>query len=410
MQCFDPDLARRDPHAREAEQFLRLRSLLARALADAPGWQAHLAGVDPHAVAMREALARLPLLRKADLPRLQGEAPPFAGLTLSGPGRLARLFVSPGPILDPEGFGVDWWGSGRAFHALGLEAGDVVHNAFAYHLTPAGTMFESGAHALGCAVIPAGTGNTEAQVDALSRYRARAYCGTADFLKILLDKAADLDRDVSSLQLALVSGAALHASLKAELEGRGLTVRQAYGTADLGIVAYETGPAEDGMAVNENVIVEIVRPGTGEPVPRGEIGELVVTRLNADYPLFRFATGDLSAFLSREVSDGLTAPRIRGWLGRADQTTKVRGMFVRPDQVAEIGRRHPALKRLRLVVTREGERDRMCLMAESEDAGLAGPLEETLAAVTKLKGSCEIVSPGSLPADGKVIADERRYD
>lgn len=410
MQRFDQDLARRAPQAREAEHFLRLRSLLKRALAEAPGWQAHFGAVDPETITSREALAGLPVLRKSDLPRLQEERPPFGGLALTPPGRLSRLFVSPGPILDPEGFGEDWWSAARALHALGLKAGDVLHNSFSYHLTPAGAMFETGAHALGCAVIPAGTAGTEAQVDTLARYGARAYVGTPDFLKILLDKAAELGRDVSSLTLALVSGAALPASLKRELESRGLTVRQAYGTADLGIIAYETGDAEDGMAVSEEAIVEIVVPGTGDPVPEGEIGELVVTRLNADYPLFRFATGDLSAIRTADAPDDVTAPRIRGWMGRADQTTKVRGMFVRPEQVAAVARRHPEFGRMRLVVTRENERDVMTLHAEGEDEAAASALAETLAAVTKLKGECRIVAPGSLPKDGRIIADERRYD
>ncbi len=410
MQRFDQDLARRTPEAREAEHFLRLRSLLKRAIAEAPGWQAHLGSLDPETVTSRKALARLPLLRKSDLPCLQAGQPPFGGFALSQPGRLKRLFVSPGPILDPEGFGEDWWGAARALHALGLKPGDVLHNSFSYHLTPAGAMFETGAHALGCAVIPAGTAGTEAQVDALARFGARAYVGTPDFLKIVLDKAAELGRDVSSLTLALVSGAALPASLKRELEARGLTVRQAYGTADLGIIAYETGTAEDGMAVAEEAIVEIVAPGTGDPVPDGEIGELVVTRLNADYPLFRFATGDLSAIRLGSVPGDNTAPRIRGWMGRADQTTKVRGMFVRPEQVAAVAARHPELGRMRLVVTREAERDVMTLHAEGEDARLASAVAETLAALTKLKGECRIVAPGSLPKDGKVIADERRYD
>ncbi len=410
MQGFDRTLARREPAARTHAQYRVLRDLLRQALDTAPGWRAHWGSLDPEAVTTPEALAKLPVLRKSDLPRLQGERPPFGGLALAEPGRLARLFVSPGPILDPEGFGGDWWSAARALDALGLEAGDVLHNSFSYHLTPAGAMFESGAHALGCAVIPAGTAGTEAQVDALARYKARAYVGTPDFMKVLLDKAAELGRDVSSLRLALVSGAALPASLKRELEGRGLTVRQAYGTADLGIIAYETGPAEDGMAVSEEAIVEIVTPGTGDPVAPGEVGELVVTRLNADYPLFRFATGDLSALHTGTVSDGGTAPRIRGWMGRADQTTKVRGMFVRPEQVADVARRHPEIGHLRLVVTREGERDVMTLHAEAPDEGLADALAETLATVTKLRGTARVVAPGSLPRDGKVIADERRYD
>jgi len=410
MQRFDPDLARRDPAAREAEHFLRLRRLLKRALDEAPGWRAHLGEVDPDAVTTRAALARLPVLRKADLPRLQAAHPPLGGLALSPPGGLARLFVSPGPILEPEGVGPDWWGAARALHALGLRAGAIVHNSFSYHLTPAGAMFETGAHALGCAVIPAGTAGTDAQVDALARYGASAYCGTPDFLKVLLDKAAELGRDVSALRLALVSGAALPASLKRELEARGLTLAQAYGTAELGIIAYETGAAEDGMAVSEEAIVEIVAPGTADPVPDGEVGELVVTRLNADYPLFRFATGDLSAIRPGMAAGEITAPRIRGWMGRADQATKVRGMFVRPEQVAAVARLHPEIGHLRLVVTREGERDVMTLHAEGADEGAADALAETLLSVTKLRGVARVVAPGSLPRDGKVIADERRYD
>ncbi|WP_294644089.1 phenylacetate--CoA ligase family protein [uncultured Aureimonas sp.] len=410
MTVYDRTLARREPAARAAAQFATLRTLLAEALARAPGWQAHLGALDPATVTSREALARLPVLRKSDLPRLQDERPPFGGLALKAPGALARLFVSPGPILDPEGFGADWWGAARALDALGLEPGDVLHNSFSYHLTPAGAMFESGAHALGCAVIPAGTAGSEAQVDALARYGARAYVGTPDFLKVLLDKATELGRDVSSLRLALVSGAALPASLKRELEGRGLRLAQAYGTADLGIIAFETGAAEEGMAVSEEAIVEIVAPGTGDPVPDGEIGELIVTRLNADYPLFRFATGDLSAIHTGTAAGDSTAPRIRGWMGRADQTTKVRGMFVRPEQVATVGKRHPEVGHLRLVVTREGERDVMTLHAEGPDEAVAAALAETLASVTKLRGTARVVAPGTLPRDGKVIADERRYD
>lgn len=407
MWRFDPELEKRRPEIRQAEQFLHLRSLLSRAMAEAPGWRQRLAGVDVEGIAGRQDLARLPLLRKSDLPALQQADPPFGGLTLSTPGRLARLYLSPGPIADPEGSGPDWWAAARAFHALGLKEGDVVHNAFSYHLTPAGTLFESGAHALGCAVIPAGTGGTEGQLDAMMRFRPTAYCGTPDFLKILIDKAAETGRDIGFLSRALVSGAALPPSLRAALEGHGLTVRQAFGTADLGIVAHETGAPEDGMVVGEEVIVEIVAPGTGAPLPDGEVGELVVTRLNADYPLFRFATGDLSAFMAEPVADGRTNYRIRGWMGRADQATKVRGMFVRPEQIVEIGRRHPALKRLRLVVTRADERDDMRLMAESPEPGLEGVLGETLADVTKLKGTVTIVAPGTLPQDGKVISDER---
>ena len=405
------DLEIRDPEARERALFGELPRFLREILGAAPGWARHLGPVEPEDVASRAALAALPLLRKSDLPRLQKETPPFGGLNATEPGRLARLFVSPGPIFDPEGRSRDWWGVARALFAAGIREGDIVHNAFSYHLTPAGSMFETGAQALGCAVIPAGVGNTEAQVDAISHFRPRAYAGTPDFLKSLLDKAAELGRDVSSLALGLVSGAALPSSLRQELRGRGVQVLQAYGTADLGIIAYETS-ALDGMVVNEGVIVEIVRPGTGDPVPEGEVGEVVVTRLNPDYPMVRLATGDLSAVLAGRSSCGRTNMRIRGWMGRADQTTKVRGMFVHPSQIAEVARRHPEIGRARLVVTRESETDVMTLRAESEtaEAALAARIAETLQGVTKLRGQVELVPPGTLPNDGKVISDERRYD
>ena len=405
------DLEIRDPEARERALFGELPRFLREILGAAPGWARHLGQVEPEVVASRAALAALPVLRKSELPELQKETPPFGGLNATEPGRLARLFVSPGPIFDPEGRGRDWWGVARALFAAGIRKGDIVHNAFSYHLTPAGSMFETGAQALGCAVIPAGVGNTEAQVDAISHFRPRAYAGTPDFLKSLLDKAAELGRDVSSLALGLVSGAALPPSLRQELRGRGVQVLQAYGTADLGIIAYETS-ALDGMVVNEGVIVEIVRPGTGDPVPEGEVGEVVVTRLNPDYPMVRLATGDLSAVLAGRSSCGRTNMRIRGWMGRADQTTKVRGMFVHPSQIAEVARRHPEIGRARLVVTRESETDVMTLRAESEtaEAALAARIAETLQGVTKLRGQVELVSPGTLPNDGKVISDERRYD
>ena len=402
------ELEIRDPEAREQALFAELPRFLREAMR-APGWARHLDGVAPEAVTSREALGKLPVLRKSDLPALQRETPPFGGLNGTEPGRLARLFMSPGPIFDPEGRGHDWWGTARALHAAGLRKGDVLHNSFSYHLTPAGSMFESGALALGCAVIPAGTGNTEGQVEAMSRYGPRAYAGTPDFLKALLDKAAELGLE-SSLRIGLVSGAALPPSLRRELANRGLRVQQAYGTADLGLVAYETR-ALDGMVVNETVILEIVRPGTGDPVPEGEVGEVVVTRLNPDYPMIRLATGDLSAVLAGRSPCGRTNMRIRGWMGRADQTTKVRGMFVHPGQIAEVARRHPEIGRARLVVTRENEADVMSLRVESAaaDEGLAARIRETLQSVTKLRGRVELLAPGTLPNDGKVIADERTY-
>jgi phenylacetate-CoA ligase len=394
--------------AREAAAFARLREILAAAAPEAPALAGQLAGIEIAGLRTRADLARVPVLRKAALKTMQEAAPPFGGLAATRPARLKRLMVSPGPIFEPEGFGADWWGAARALAAAGLEAGDVLLNCFSYHLTPGGHIMESGAHALGCAVIPAGPGATEQQLEAIRHLKPAAYCGTPDFLKILIDRARETGSDMSSLRRALVSGAALPASLRAELEAHGIKVRQAYATADLGVIAYETDDAQgarrDGMVVNDGVIVEIVTPGSGDPAPAGRVGEVVVTRLNPDYPLLRFATGDLSAFLGDREGAA-----IRGWLGRADQATKVKGLFVHPAQVIEIGRRHPQLGVLRLVVGRDGEQDAMTLRAET-----AAPTDDlrlevaaTLAALTKLRGAVEFAAPGSLPDDGKVIADER---
>jgi len=394
-----------DPHERERRLFDALQAALSRAQADQPVWAERLAGMNPAAVAARSDLARLPVLRKSDLSAMQADAPPFGGLVTAPAGGLSRLFLSPGPICDPEGRGNDWWGSARALFAAGLRQGEVVLNTFSYHLTPAAAIFESGAHALGCAVIPAGPGNTADQLTAIEQFRPSFYIGTPDFLKIILDKAAEDGRDASSIRNAMVSGAALPDSLRRELAGRGVAVRQSYGTADLGIVAYEDdGP---GLVVNEDVIVEIVKPGTGQPVADGEVGEIVVTRLTPEYPLFRFATGDLSAVLTEPAAAGRTNTRIRGWLGRADQATKVKGMFVRPEQIAAVAAAVPGTGRLRLVVTREGEQDRMELCAEHADAGAETTLAAKLAEITRLNGTVTVHSPGSLPNDGKVIVDER---
>jgi phenylacetate-CoA ligase len=397
----------RDPAARERELFGHLPAVVARAMT-APGWAKQLAGVDPKSVTSRAALAKLPVLRKSDLSQRQKETPPFGGFNTTPLGRLKRLLMSPGPVFEPEGEGADWWGAARALYAAGFRSGDIVHNAFAYHLTPGGFILESGAHALGCIVIPAGTGNTEQQIEAIAHFRPAGYVGTPDFLKILLDTAAKAGKDASSIRRALVSGAALPASLRAELDGRGVAVLQCYATAELGVIAYESS-AREGMIVNESVILEIVRPGTGDPLPDGEVGEVVVTSFNPDYPMIRLATGDLSAVMAGISPCGRTNVRIKGWMGRADQTTKVKGMFVRPEQVAEVARRHPALGRVRLVVTREGEQDAMTLMAEcaAPEAGFADAVAATLQSVTKLKGGVRLVAPGSLANDGKVIADER---
>ena len=400
-------LETRDPAQREREQFARLPGVIANALRG-PGWAAHLAGVDARKVSGHAALAKLPLLRKSDLPTLQRASPPFGGFNVISPREAKRLMVSPGPIFELEGQAEDAGGAARALFATGIRKGDVLHNAFSYHLTPGAWMLEAGAHALGCAVIPGGIGNTEQQVAAIAHLRPSAYVGTPDFLKILLDTAQKSGQDVSCLKRGLVSGAALPSSLRAELTSRGVAAMQCYAAAETGVIAYETS-AGVGMVVNENLLIEIVRPGTGEPVPDGEVGEVVVTTFNPDYPMIRLATGDLSAVMAGRSSCGRTNTRIRGWMGRADQTTKVKGMFVRPEQVAELARRHPELGRVRLKVTRAQEQDVMTLLAEAAapSPALSEAVAATLAAVTKLRGGVELVAPGSLPNDGKVIADER---
>jgi phenylacetate-coenzyme A ligase PaaK-like adenylate-forming protein len=401
------NLETRDPEERESESLARLPDFIALALS-APGWAKHLSGVDPNAMTSRIALAALPVLRKSELAARQRELPPFGGFNVTLPGQLRRLLMSPGPIFEPEGQGKDFWGAARALFAAGIRSGDIVHNSFSYHLTPGGFIIEAGAHALGCAVIPAGTGNTEQQVEAIAHLRPVAYLGTPDFLKILLDIAAKTGKDVSCLKRGLVSGAALPASLRQELAQRGVAVLQCYATADLGVIAYES-EARAGMIVNEKLLVEIVRPGTGDPVAVGEVGEVVVTAFNADYPMIRLATGDLSMQMAGRSPCGRSNVRLAGWMGRADQTTKIKGMFVHPAQVAEVGRRHPELGRLRLVVKRADEQDVMTLLAESASVpdGLPGAVRETLQSLTKLRGEVALVPPGALPNDGKVIADER---
>ncbi len=397
-----------DPEKREKALFRDLRGLLDAVKGRAPGLRQQLRGVDVKSLKDRAALAAAPVLRKSDLMAMQRESPPFAGLTAVKPGQLARLLISPGPIADPEGAYMDWWGAARALAAAGFAKGDVVLNTFSYHFTPGGFLMDSGAQALGCAVIPAGPGATEQQFEAIRLFRPAAYCGTPDFLKILLDKAGEAGVDSSCITKAVVSGAAFPPSLQAEIKARGVDAYQTYATADVGVIAYET-PARQGLVVNEELIVEIVRPGTGDPVAAGEVGEVVVTRLNEDYPLLRLATGDLSKFLDGPSPCGRTNLRLAGWMGRADQRTKVKGLFVDPTQIDAVAKRHPELGRLRLVVGRENEQDAMTLRAESQDAdtGLAARVGETLAAVLKLKGRVELVTPGSLPNDGKVISDER---
>ena len=405
MRHFD-SLETCDPSHRHANLFSRLPDALRHAM-QAPAYADHLKGINPAAIVSPEALARLPVLRKSELPALHRAKPPFGGFIAAQPGSFGRLFTSPGPIFEPESKQADPWRGARALNAAGFQPGDIVLNTFSYHLTPGGFIFDGAARALGCAVIPAGPGNTDQQLELIETYRPAAYTGTPDFLKILLDAAEKAQRDVASIKRALVSGAAFPPSLQAEIKARGIDAYQAYATADLGFIAYES-PARDGMIVNEDLILEIVTPGTGDPVASGDVGEIVVTSLNPHHPWIRLALGDLTAALPGRSACGRTNTRIKGWMGRADQATKVKGMFVRPEQIAEIGKRHPELGRLRLVVSRVGESDAMVLKAEADgDAALLDAVTATLRGVTKLGGTAELVAPGSLPNDGKVIADER---
>jgi phenylacetate-CoA ligase len=398
----------RDAALREREQFARLAGIVAHAMI-APGWAEHLVGADAKSVNSRDALAKLPVMRKSDIAALQKKHPPLGELNVTAPGKVRRLLMSPGPIFEPEGEGADWWGAARACFAAGFRAGDIVHNSFAYHLTPGGFILESGFIALGCPVIPGGVGNTEQQLEAIAHYKPTGYVGTPDFLMVLLETAEKTGKDISSIKRALVSGAALPPSLRDEIGKRGVAVFQCYATAELGVIAYES-PAREGMIANESVIVEIVQPGTGDPVAVGEVGEVVVTSFNPDYPMIRLATGDLSALIPGISPCGRTNLRLKGWMGRADQTAKVKGMFVHPKQIAEIARRHAELGRLRLVISREGEQDTMTLLAESSTRGAAfeNAIAVSLRSVTNLKGVIKLVAAGELPNDGKVIVDERK--
>ena len=397
----------REPLQRERAQFKTLRALLSYSTTKAPQLRHQIKGVDPRSVTSRAALAQLPIIRKSDLVNLQSSDEPFAGLAAKRCTAMSRLFLSPGPIAEPEGHLPDWWGAARALFAAGFRKGGLILNTFSYHMTPGGFIMDSGARALGCAVIPAGPGNTEQQIACLRHFNPNGFVGVPDFLKILLDKAeeAGIKRP---FERALVSGAALTPAMQKMFSERHVEVYQAYATADLGVVAYES-EARSGLIVNETVIVEIVRPGTGDPVPAGEVGEVVVTRLNQDYPLLRFATGDLSKVLPGQSPCGRTNHLLAGWLGRADQSTKVKGMFVHPGTVIEVMKRHSEIKRVRLVVDRKDDQDVMTLHAESDKNGhdLAETLGHTLQALTKLKGAINIVTPGRLPNDGRVIVDDR---
>lgn len=415
MSRFMDGLEQRDPAARERETFASLAALMAAALPRLPALGQWLGAPGADAFADRAALAKLPVMRKSDLMELQAANPPFGGL--ADPDALSgnRVFLSPGPVWEPQGLGADPWSAARALFAAGFRAGDVVHNALSYHMTPGGFILDEGARALGCLVFPAGTGNTEQQVDAAAQLKPVGYTGTPDYLKVILEKADEMGKDLSSFKRALVSGGALFPSLRQYYTGRGVSVLQAYATADLGVIAYESavgeGGAHPGMIVSENMIVEIVRPGTGDPVPDGEVGELVVTTLNRAYPLVRFGTGDLSKIVPGVSPCGRTGPRIAGWMGRADQRTKVKGMFVDPKQIAALVAAHPDVARARLAVTRAGESDAMTLSVEptAGTAPDAAAIAATLTALTKLRGDVVIVGAGSLPNDGKVIADERDY-
>ena len=400
----------RDPEARERELLSRLPAQIAHARAAAPAFGRLLADVDPDSVTSREALATLPVTRKSELLELQKAARPFGGFSAVGWGAACRrVFASPGPLYEPEGARPDYYRLARALFAAGFRAGDLVHNTFSYHFTPAGSMMETAAHALGCTVFPAGVGQTEQQLAAIADLQPNAYVGTPSFLRILLDKADELGVRVSFTK-AFVSGEAFPPSMRDALAARGIMAFQAYATADIGLIAYET-PAREGMVVDEDVLLEIVRPGTGDPVAPGEVGEVVVTVLNPDYPLIRFGTGDLSAVLAGACPTGRTNTRIKGWMGRADQTTKIRGMFVHPGQVAEVVRRFPEVARARLVVTGAMANDQMTLRVESVNVpGLAERLADAVRDVTKLRSQIELVAPGSLPNDGKVIEDARSYE
>jgi phenylacetate-CoA ligase len=413
-EYFDK-LETRPPKRREAALMAELPRLIAHAKKRAPGFARIFKDIDSRKIKTRQALASLPVTRKSDLATLQKELPPLGGLNATPVEKLGKLFVSPGPIYDPEGRGRDWWRTARGLFAGGFRAGDRVLNSFAYHFTPAGSMLESGAAALGCTVIPSGTGQTEMQVAAIRDLKLNAFVGTPSFLKLIVEKADEMKVDISPLKKAHVGAEYLPPALRKTLAERGIRVSQTYASADLGLIAYESvmpdGTVNEGMIIDERLILEIVRPGTGDPVAPGEVGEVVITTFNKDYPLIRFGTGDLSAVLPGASPCGRTNVRIKGWMGRADQSTKVRAMFVTPRQVNDIVRRHPEIARARLVVDSEGGNDRMTLKCEvrQSPSNLAEAIVASIRDVTKLRGEIELVAPGSLPNDGKVIEDLRKY-
>lgn len=414
MSAHYDALETRSPQAREAALMAALPVQIAHAQAHSPAFAHILAGVDATQIQSRAALAQLPVTRKYELlaqQQAQRASTPFGGFNTQvfGP-QMPRVFASPGTIYEPEGARPDYWRMARAIYAAGFRAGELVHNCFSYHFVPAGSMMETGAHAIGCTVFPGGTGQTEQQVQAMAELRPAGYIGTPSFLKLIVEKAQSLGVALPSVRKALVSGEAFPPSLRDWLRTRGIEGYQCYATADLGLIAYET-EAREGLVLDEGVIVEIVRPGTGDPVPEGEVGELVITSLNPDYPLIRFGTGDLSAILPGTCPTGRTNQRIKGWMGRADQTTKVRGMFVHPGQVSEVAKRFPQVGKARLVVSGEMASDTMTLLVESAETseGLAQLISEAVRDITKLRADIQLVAPGSLPNDGKVIEDARSY-
>ncbi len=395
---------------REQDQFAQLAEQLTSAKANAPYFSDLLKDTNPVSID-RASLAHIPVTRKSNLVEKQRETPPFGGMAGQPLGEMGRLFQSPGPIYDPEGRQTDYWRTGRAFHAAGFRAGDVVLNTLSYHMTPGGFIVEGGARALGCAVIPAGPGNTEQQLEIIRDLKPNGYCGTPSFLRILLEKADEQGIDTACFNKALMTGEALPPSVRDWFEGRGIHVGQVYATADLGAIAYESSAAE-GLIVDEGVLVEIVRPGTNDPVDEGEVGEVVVTNLtSAAYPLIRFGTGDLSAVMSGESPCGRSNMRIKGWMGRADQTTKVKGMFVHPGQVNQVVKQFDEVQRGRLIVTNDDNRDAMTLQCEVQGGNddLAKAIGESVQTICKLRGVVEFVEPGSLANDGKVIDDVRTY-
>ena len=414
MNSFDPTLANRPAPEREAALMTALPRQVAHAMAHAPAFAAILHGVDAASIHSRQALAALPVTRKHELlarQQAQRASDVFGGFSAVRYGAdMPRVFASPGPIYEPEGRHGDYWRVARALHAAGFEAGELIHNCFSYHFTPAGSIMESGAHALGCSVFPGGTGQTEQQLQAMLDLQPAGYCGTPSFLKIILEKAAESGASLPFLRKALVSGEACPPSLRDWFIAHGVDAYQCYATADIGLIAYETS-AREGLVLDEGVIVEIVRPGTGDLVAEGEVGELVVTSLNPDYPLIRFGTGDLTAVLPGACPTGRTNQRIKGWMGRADQTTKVRGMFVHPGQVDQVVKRFPELHKARLVVSGEMANDQMQLQVEAaqHSEALKSALEQAVRDITKLRADVHLVAPGSLPNDGKVIEDARSY-